>query len=451
MSKRSPKKNIFVVGQDDFNLAKLKTIRGVENYRFHPLLGHRELQGPRSHPIDLALRMCDEQLKSFQGSVDAIMGYWDFPVTDMVPLLCRKVGLPSASFESVLRCEHKYWCRVEEEKVVPEHIPPFRAFDPFDDDSVASLDLDYPFWIKPIKAMDSELAFKIKKEAHLREAIPSIRAGIGRFSESFNYLLQFADVPEEIAPIDGSHCLAEGTISGRQCTVEGYVYQGEPHVHGIIDSFRYPGVSSFFRYQYPSRLSSRIKQRLVEISEKVIRQIGLDSSTWNIEFFVDERRGKTAILEVNPRISQSHSHMFDLVDGASNLEVMVALALGEKPDFPSRQGQFNCASKFYVRVFDDATVTRVPTPEEVEWLQERFPGTLIQILVGEGERLSETSGQDSYSYRVAQIHMGARNTRELLNKFRRCRDLLPFKFAAEGPALAPLGGKSVEELARDWH
>lgn len=443
-------KNIFVIGLDDFNFENLKRIKGAENYRFHRLFYITELQGRNVLTVEVALEKGDEALDRFDGSIDAIIGYWDFPVTDMVPLLCRKRGLPSASFESVLKCEHKYWCRVEQRKVVPEHVPPFRDVDPFDDESVRSIDLACPYWIKPVKATDSQLAYRIGQREDLAPAIGRIRKGIHTFAGPFNHLLEKADLPDEIARVDGRHCLVEGTVSGHQCTTEGYVHKGEPHVHGVIDSFRYPGVSSFFRYQYPSRLPVRVQNKLVELSKKVISQIGLDQSTFNIEFFVDKTGKKISILEVNPRVSQSHSDMFEKVDGASNYQIMVPVALGNAPDFPHRQGQFKCASKFYLRVFADARVTRAPTEEEIERVRERFPETRVRVFVREGDRLSDLTGQDSYSYVVGQVYMGARDTSDLLRRFRECRDMLPFEFEEEHVLVAPFRGKRVEELARNW-
>lgn len=53
------------------------------------------------------------------------------------------------------------------------------------------------------------------------------------------------------------------------------------------------------------------------------------------------------LLEVNTRVSQSHSDVFEKVDGSSNQQVTVQVACGEKPDFPFREGQFNCAASSF--------------------------------------------------------------------------------------------------------
>jgi hypothetical protein len=76
------------------------------------------------------------------------------------------------------------------------------------------------------------------------------------------------------------------------------------------------------------------------------------------------------------------------------------------------------AVKFFNRVFfRDATVSCVPTPENIQALDTKFPATIIVPQVREGMRLSELPEQDSYSYALAYIYMGARNQSSLLRNY----------------------------------
>ena len=70
-------------------------------------------------------------LKNFNGKIDAIVSYWDFPATLMLPTLRHAAGLATTTTESILRCEHKYWSRRVQQQVVPELIPRVTAFNPF--------------------------------------------------------------------------------------------------------------------------------------------------------------------------------------------------------------------------------------------------------------------------------------------------------------------------------
>jgi hypothetical protein len=86
-------KNIFVVGLDDFNYQKLKKIGEAKSYQFHPLLTIEEVKyRTEASPREL-LEKAEGRLHSFPGTIDAIVGYWDFPGTCLVPFLNHKYGL----------------------------------------------------------------------------------------------------------------------------------------------------------------------------------------------------------------------------------------------------------------------------------------------------------------------------------------------------------------------
>ncbi len=197
------RKNIFVVGLEDFHLAQLKALRKAEYYNFLPLFRYEEIKGIDRFPVKECLQEAEERLKAFPGSIDAIIGYWDFPVSTMLPILRRKAGLPTPSLESVLKCEHKYWSRLEQAEVIKDHIPRFAKVNPFADDPLSSVDIDYPFWLKPVKAVLSYLGFKINDAAEFNQSISLIRQKIARYAEPFNHLLNYADLPEKVASVDG--------------------------------------------------------------------------------------------------------------------------------------------------------------------------------------------------------------------------------------------------------
>ncbi len=424
------KKNIFVVGLDDHNRKELRSIRNADAYEFHDLLDLQTVKRTENFPVEKWLSSMEERLESFRGkgSVDAIIGFWDFPVSLMVPALCRRFHLPGPSMESVMRCEHKYWSRREQRQVVPEHIPAFAAVNPFGGKShLDDIPLDYPFWLKPIKAFGSQLGFKIHNRQELDEAIETTKARIGRFAVPFNFFLKMVDLPGEIEDIDGFWCIAEEIITGRQCTVEGYIHKDEIHSHGTIDSLYYPNSHSFFRYQYPSTMPEEVLEQMRGIAAATIEHMGLDHSSFNIEFLYDEKQEAIRLLEVNSRISQSHSDIFRKVDGASNHQVVVDLAENKEPDFPHGEGEFGCAAKFHLRHFEDGVVTNAPGDEDIIRLRQEIPHTEVIVEAHQGQRLSEMQGQDSYSYRLAVIYMGADDEDQLLAKYEKCVELLGFE------------------------
>jgi len=425
--KKNTPKNIFVLGLDDFNLKELEMVSEADRYNYQTLLTFDDIFGPDAPGIEKLLEQAREILDNYDKSIDAIIGYWDFPVTSMVPWLCELYNLPAPSFESVIKCEHKYWSRVEQSRAVDEY-PGFDGVDPFDANAIEKLTLKYPFWLKPIKATASQLGFLIRSREDFMNAQEIIQKKITGFSGPFNFLLSELSLPDDMKHIDGSYCIAEEIIKGSQCTASGYVHNKKVTVYGIVDSVNYPDSSSFFRYEYPSTLPKKVRRHIAEDSKKVIGQIGLDNSTFNIEYFYDETFDRIWILEINPRMSQSHSYLYRKVDGETNFKIMIDLALGKIPQFPQEKGQFNCAAKFFLRRFYDGKVKKVPAESEIEEIVRAFPGSRIHINVSEGNRLSELARQDSYSFDLAHLFLGAADHYELMDKYHRCREMLDFQF-----------------------
>lgn len=420
-------KNIFIIGLDDFNLQMLQSVRNAEDYNFIRLLDIHKLIDTDAYRLIDMLELAEEQLDRFEGPIDAIVGYTDFPVSTMVPILCEKYGVPGPSLESVLKCEHKYWSRLEQREAIPEHIPQFYSFDPFDDKALDQIPLAFPFWIKPIKSTASQLGFRIGTKKDFVRAIKVLRKKIGLF-KPFDALLDRVELPETVAGINSSFCVAEQIISGRQCTLEGYVYNGRVQTYGIIDSIREPNRTTFARYQYPSRLPRAIQDEMSRISERIMQHIKFDHSAFNLEFFWNEKQDKIWFLEINTRIPQSHSDLFIKVDGVPNHQIMLEVALNREPTFAGRQGKYRVAGKFFLREYQDKLITGIPTREDIAEISNKLPGTLIDLQGKVGMKLSEIPEQDSYSYATAFIYMGGQSQHELLENYKKCIQSLKFQY-----------------------
>ncbi len=429
--------NIFVIGLDDFNLQMLKTIRGSEEYSFHGLLDYDQVVNPAHYPIEEMITAGNSQLDRFEGGVDAIVGHWDFPSTALMAIFREHRGLGGPSLASVLISEHKYWSRLRAEEAIPDHIPPFEAVDPFAEDAAERIALEYPFWLKPVIGFSTQLAFKIGNRADLDKALVALREGIGRFGEPFGAFLPKAELPADIPKhIDGYYAIAERAISGDLSTAEGFIREGMTTVYGIVDSYREGPGSSFSRYQVPSRMPREMEERVVDCTRRIVPHLGLDNTPFNIEYFWDAESKHVWLLEINPRLSKSHSPLFVDISGASNHEVAVEIALGCEPQYPRTEGGCAVAAKFMLRCYDDARVTRVPLTHELEALEAAYAGTRIEIAVEEGQWLSDLRGQDAYSFEVAIVFMGADDTETLMRDYERLKAELPLEFDHEAAAVA---------------
>ena len=213
------RKNIFVIGMDEGNLQVLREVPNAENYAFHPLLDVDELQVGEVSVPDL-LEKARAQLDAFDGPVDAVVGYWDFPVSTIIPIIAGRSGLRSSSLESIVKCEHKYWSRLEQQKAIKEH-PRFGLVSLEDDDPQVPEGMDFPMWLKPVKSFSSELAFGVDDKEEFTQAVGKIREGISRIGRPFEFILERLDLPAEIEEAGGQACLAEETLTGVQAAVEG--------------------------------------------------------------------------------------------------------------------------------------------------------------------------------------------------------------------------------------
>jgi hypothetical protein len=425
-------RNVFIIGLDDFNLEKARATSFSAECEFHGLIDYDKLITPEKYDIQALIDEGLTTLNQFDGPVDAIIAHWDWPVSTIVPILNREMGLRYVPLVSLLKCEHKYWSRIEQKMVVPEMVPRFEAVNPFDDDAIDKLELPYPFWLKPIKSFASHLGFRIANRDQFAAALEEIRANIKRIGDEFNVVMNMVDLPPDIRDVDGNWCIAEQLVRGWQCGVEGYVLNGQTFVHGIFDCYKDREFMSFNRYEYPSRWPAQVQRRMIEATKKLMPHLGYNQAPFGVEFFWDEPADKLWLIEVNTRISQSHSDQYEKVHGVSNHEIAFSVALGMKPKIPKPSGSFACAAKFHLRRYADCKVLEVPSEDNIAAIAREIPGTEIHLSVAPGQQLSDLEDQDAFSYEIATVHLGAPDQPELLRRFRRVADLLEFKFSDGG-------------------
>jgi len=411
------KKKVFVVGLDEFNLSLIKQLPECKDCNIIPAVKFSEMRGVEDFSIPDLLKKTEERVKK-EGGIDAVVSYFDFPGSIMVPIIAQKYDLIGPDLESVMKCEHKYWSRTEQHKAIPGNIPEFKAFDPFDEQAYDKIDFKPPFWIKPIKSYHSFLAYKIKDKKHFYECMEEAREHIDYIVEPFNYILSEYGMPKKLSE-SKEQMFAETPISGKQCTVEGYAFNDDVVIYGLVDSVTHEKYSSFTRFEYPSNLTFEIQYRISDLSRKVIKQIGLMNTAFNIEFFYNEEENKINLLEINPRMSQSHADMFYKVHGISHHHVMLNLALGDRPEPFENGGDFEVAAHFMHRTFEPGMVKKAPSKSEIEQLKKEYPEMRIEVTVKEGTNLDDIEEYhiDSYSYVLAYIDLGGQSQKHLLEKY----------------------------------
>lgn len=428
---------VLVVGADPFSMRLLDDIQWRQEIHFEPLLELEHVRPSHEEPADFdaLLEVAASRISTDGRPVDAIVGWWDFPTTGLVPVLRSRMSLPGPSPRSVAMLEHKYWSRLVQRSVIPEAVPRFTVVDPCAP-APKHLDVDFPAWIKPIKSHSSYLGFRIDSRDQLNAVLPVICQRVARIGRPFDQFLAHVERPPEVEPVTGHHCIVEEIISTEhQCTMEGYVHRGRVVVYGTVDSIRareHP--SCFSSYRYPSAIPRDVRARMTGAITKVIHAAGYDEAPFNAEFYWDDTEDSVRLLEVNCRISKSHCPLFWMVDGVSHQQVLVQLALGEEPTPLDREGRHRIAAKYMLRSFSDGTVRRMPDAEDIATFHRQFPDGMFKPLVGAGQCLRHLHYQDSYSFELAELYLGADSAPELEEAADRARDLLPIACTPEGDA-----------------
>ena len=422
---RTKTKNVFLVAPTEMHLEAVETLKGYgEDFRVHPLLEKQQIHSEEI-PIKALMKQAREQLDDFPEDVDAILCHWDFPVTLMVPLLCQERGLRAASLESVIQCSHKYWSRKAQRESIAEVTAKFELVDPFEADAAHSISLAYPYWLKPVKGFSSMLGFYITSDEELAEALDEIRESVQRLAEPFDKLLKEAGLPQRFLEVGGAHCLAEEYLKGVEVAHAGYVQDGKMTIHGTLDMVRED--ESFTRFLWPSQAPERVHFRMKEASEKFLKHIGYNDGCFNAEYFWEPETDRLRVIEFNPRISQSHTPLCLMVDGRTNHQIALDVSLGRKPNFSPKSGPCDLAAKFLIRTPKNGTVNRVPTEQEIEELQDRFPNLIFVVKVREGQKLDELLDQDAYTYKLGEAYLGGKDEESLLDTYWELLEALPLE------------------------
>ena len=312
-------------------------------------------------------------------------------------VVADRLGLPGPGYEAFMRCHDKLASRRIQAAVVPEAPPRFEPVDAQRPPDRAPL--PYPFFIKPVQGHLSQHAYRVDSDQRLGEVLALARRNSFR------------------------HLIAEQLLSGRLVTFEGFMHGGEMTPIGVTDAVMHENGISFTRFEYPSTLPAGPQQVMAEVAARLMPAIGFDQSMFNIEFFV-ANDGGVSVVEVNGRMSSQFGPLVRAVHGVSSYELQLELAAGGAPTLPPRSDGVVAAS-FLLRTFEDAIVRAVPDTVPVN---EAFPGAQIELLVREGQRLSEND-DDVLSHRLAVVALSGPDQATLNERYQRAVELLPFQLS----------------------
>ena len=371
--------------------------------------------GDPEQEITEVLKRCSEE------RVQGVITTDDYPGTTLASVIANELELPGPNPKANLFCQHKYYSRRVQASAAPDAAPEFHLLDVCDGAALPP-ETSFPLFVKPVKSFFSVGAQRVNNRQQLAQ-IKDYWARSADFFRPFEILFQKYTGQS----LGTKFLLAEGLLQGIQTTLDGYVYNGNVHTVGVVDSIMFPNTIAFQRFEYPSSLPDSVQKRMADIAGKVMPALGYDNGQFNIEYIYNPKADTVHIVEINPRMSSQFADLFEKVDGTNSYSVLLDLALGKQPEVKTRQGIHPAAFSCVLRTFQNQRVLGLPSSDEVQALQNEFPDIRIEILATEGLKLSQQM-QDTCSYRYGLLNIGGRDQKEILEKFDYCKSRLTFFF-----------------------
>lgn len=319
-------------------------------------------------------------------------------------MLAEKMGWPGTPVNAVLACQHKWYARQILQQVASEANVPYERLQAQYNGPIPD-GLTYPAFVKPIKAAFSVLANTVNSQAELAQ---HTRFGPWELWVIRHLVEPFERVLMKRLPQAGTaHAMVlEAPVRAEQFNLDGYVFNNQAHLIGVVDEVMYPGTDAFMRFDYPSRLSHTVQQRALAVAQRFLNAVGYSHGLFNMEFFYDAAQDRLQVIEFNPRMAAQFSDLYQRVLGLNVHEMAFALAHGQDPAGVHRSTpQGGAAASLVYRSFDPHAHIRLPTATQVRAAQEAFPDSLIFSFPKDKAQIArDFKWLRSYRYGIVHLH-----------------------------------------------
>jgi len=326
-------------------------------------------------------------------------------------LVAERLGLPGAPPEAIVAAQHKLHARRVLEQVAPEANLRHAVLDAaYGDEPPATLPpgLDWPVYVKPVKAAFSVLARQIPHRGVLRAHT--------RFSPWELWVIRrlvepFDRVARRLLPVAGTahRLMLEEPVPADcpQYNLDGWAFEGRVHALGVVDAVMYPGTQAFMRWEHPSRLPDAVQARALDVARRFLGAIGFHTGCFNMEFFHDPRTDRLSVIEFNPRLASQFGDLYLRVQGRDPHAIALAIATGRDPAaLPRRAPTAGMAASLVYRSFPGDLVPAVPGPAQRARVAERWPDALVFAFPKQGAGLARDYKWTG-SHRYGIVHLGA--------------------------------------------
>jgi biotin carboxylase len=356
-------------------------------------------------------------------------------------LVAEAAGLPGTSPEAVIACQHKLHARRVLQQVCPEANVSFSELDAHYGGPIPE-GLAYPSYVKPVKAAFSVLARPVRHERELHE---HTRFGKRELWVIRRLVEPFERIARERLPGCGTahRMMLEEPLRAPQYNLDGYVFNGQVHVLGIVDAVMYPGTQAFMRWDMPSRLPSAVAARAADVARRFLGAVGFTHGLFNMEFFHDPASDRLSVIEFNPRLASQFGDLYRRAHGVNAHALGLALALGQDPAaLPRTEPTAGAAASFVYRTFDARdTVPAMPNRWQRARLAREFPDAMLFMYPKRGHSLARDFKWLG-SHRYGILHLGGRDGHDLRRRCEAASAVLgwPAPYAGEAQHAAAHGG-----------
>jgi biotin carboxylase len=337
-------------------------------------------------------------------------------------MLAERLDLPGNSVNAVLASQHKLYARQVLQRVCPEVTPRFAEL-PCEYGHNIPDGVEYPAFVKPVKAAFSVLARNVanREELHAHTRFGAWELWVIRhLVEPFDRVMR-ARIPEATT---AHRLLLEEPMCGEQFNLDGYVFNGETHVIGCVDSIMYPNTQAFMRFDYPTQLAPNVIDQMKQAVELFFKEINFSHGLFNVEFFWDESSQRLTVIEFNPRLASQFSDLYRRVEGIDLHEYAFALAHSVAPSTLRRcDPTAGAASSFVYRSFDPNSVIRMPSAAQRAAFLQAFPDALLFEFPKDKSQIARDFKWLG-SYRYGIMHLGGRDEDDLRERCERASAML---------------------------
>jgi biotin carboxylase len=361
---------------------------------------------------------------------DGVIGISDDLCSLVASVIAHELRLRGPSLESIVRTQNKYLSRLSQREIIPESTPKFQLGNEIQ--RLEDVAISFPLFTKPVVSKLSKYSFYVENYASLQNILSKASSVLNtqndRYCWSFDEIMRLGLLGSIKMP-SATSMICEELLYGEHMSVDGWISDGKIGFFGMAHAILLPNKISFDRFDFPFSCSALLEDKIYQISEKVIKGVGLNNTLFCVEMKVREEDQTVSIIEINTRLTMQFLFLTEKVTGINPLTRFIQVALGENIPDTQKEGLVlqKCASSCVLRRTNDATVREIPTKSYIAELETRFPNTQIISLVKPGKKLSDYS-QDAFTYRYACINIARNSLDEILSELKEIKQVLNFHF-----------------------